>query len=115
VFANTPWVSLVVGGWCALNGVLHESAVIVKHEGPYDRDFLRLLLDGHILITCGLMQMTAWVGLRSGAPWAFAVSGIATLSLLVYCGLIFPFLKSFVTIFLNAVLILFLAGAYLQK
>ena len=115
MFANVGWVSLVVGAWGAVNGVLHESAVIVKHEGPYDRDYLRLLLDGQILITCGLMQAIAWLGLRSGEMWAFAVSGVATISLLVYCGLIFPFLKSIVTIFFNSVLLVFLAGAFLAK
>lgn len=100
-----PWISLGVGGWAVLNGVLHDVFVLAQGR-KYDRDLLRLLMDGHILITCGIMQAIAWKGLQVNAGWAYYVSGIAAISLLVYCAMIFPFLKSIGTIFLNASLLL---------
>jgi uncharacterized membrane protein HdeD (DUF308 family) len=92
-----------------LNGILHDVFVLKSEHGKkYDRDLLRLLMDGHILITCGVMQMIAFIGLRSNEPWAYYVSGTACISLLIYCVMIFPFLKSFGTIIMNAVLLVLL-------
>src|SRR5689334_3250728 len=104
-----PLASLIVGGWCIINGILHDIFVLVSEHGKkYDRDLLRLLMDGHVLITCGVLQMVAYSGLRAHENWAYYVSGIACISLLVYCAMIFPFLKSFFTILLNAALLLLL-------
>jgi hypothetical protein len=96
-----PWISLAAGGWAVLNGVLHDIFILVQGR-KYDRDLLRLLMDGHILITCGVMQMLAWKGIQSGAAWGYYVSGAAAISLLIYCAMIFPFLKSFGMMGLNA-------------
>jgi len=104
-----PVASLIVGGWAVVSGILHDIAVLLSEHGKsYDRNLLRLLMDGHILITCGVIQMIAYAGLRSHENWAFYVSGVACLSLLVYCAMIFPFLKSFFTILLNAALLVLL-------
>ena len=109
VFDYLPVISLVVGGWALVSGILHDAAVLMSEHGKkYDRDLLRLLMDGHILITCGIMQMIAYLGLRNHESWAYYVSGVACISLLVYCGMIFPFLKSIGTIFLNASLLILL-------
>ena len=92
-----------------VNGILHDIFVLLSEHGKkYDRDLLRLLMDGHILITCGVMQMIAYPGLRNHETWAYYVSGVACISLLGYCSMIFPFLKSLLTILLNAVLLVFL-------
>jgi len=105
-----PLITLCVGGWAVVNGILHDVFVLLSEHGKkYDRDLLRLLMDGHILITCGVMQIVAYMGLRSHENWAYYVSGIACISLLVYCAMIFPFLKSIFTILLNAVLLVLLA------
>ena len=85
-----------------LQGVLHDVFVLVKHEGPYARELLRLLMDGHILITCGLVQVLSFSGIQDHAAWAYGTAILASLSLVVYCLLIFPFLKSFATLLLNA-------------
>jgi uncharacterized membrane protein HdeD (DUF308 family) len=104
-----PLISLLVGGWAVISGILHDIFVLLSEHGKkYDRDLLRLLMDGHILITCGVMQMIAYSGLRNNENWSYYVSGIACVSLLVYCAMIFPFLKSLFTILLNAVLLMLL-------
>ena len=46
--------ALVASIWAIGNGVLHDAFVLARHEGPYTRELLRLLMDGHILITCGV-------------------------------------------------------------
>ena len=104
-----PILSLFIGGWAVVSGILHDVFVLLSEHGKkYDRDLLRLLMDGHILITCGVLQMIAYTGLRAHENCAYYVSGVACISLLVYCAMIFPFLKSFFTILLNAVLLLLL-------
>jgi len=108
-----PYATLIVGAWNFINGILHDIFVLVQKR-KYDRDLLRLLMDGHILITCGIMQIIAYVGLKEHAAWSFYVSGTASLSMLVYCAMIFPFLKSIVTILLNLALLLLLTGAFFK-
>jgi len=108
-----PWISLAVGGWAVLNGVLHDVFVLVQGK-KYDRDLLRLLMDGHILITCGIMQMIAFIGLKEGASWGFYVSGFAAISLLAYCAMIFPFLKSFGMMGINVLLLVALLIAFFR-
>ena len=108
-----PLISATVGAWALINGILHDIFVIMPAK-KYDRDLLRLLMDGHILITCGIMQLLAYKGLQANETWAYYVAGVATISMLVYCGMIFPFLKSIVTITLNISLIVILVIAYMK-
>jgi len=96
-----PQVVLGVGIWMIANGVLHDTFVLAQHKGPYSRDLLRLLMDGHVLITCGLIQVLVYPGLRDAAPWAAGLAILASSSLVVYCLMIFPFLKSILTMVLN--------------
>ena len=97
-----PWASLVAGGWCIVNGILHDIFVLRSDYGKkYDRELLRLLMDGHILITCGAIQVVSYFGLLHNAHWAYATAAIAAASMVVYCAMIWPFLKSVVTAFLN--------------
>lgn len=110
-----PIISLAIGGWAVVNGILHDVFVLIRHKTGYDRDLLRLLMDGHILITCGIMQIIAYKGLGANQNWAYWVVGVATISLLVYCGMIFPFLKSMVTILLNLFLLVMLAAGWMNK
>jgi hypothetical protein len=101
---------MVAGGiWSVVNGVLHDIFVLRSEHGKqYDRTLLRLLLDGHVLITCGLVQILCYNGLEKGNVYTTWLAMVATVSLLVYCGLIFPFLKSVVTTALNAALLILL-------
>jgi hypothetical protein len=106
---------LVVGAWAIINGVLHDIFVLRSEHGKvYDRNLLRLLMDGHILITCGAVQMLASIGIEEHAHWAYYMAGIAGISLLVYCAMIWPFLKSLATITINTVLLVLLVVNYLS-
>src|ERR1700741_5414634 len=96
--AYTPLFCAVVGAWCVVNGILHDIIVIKQHKVPYNRDLLRLLMDGHILITCGIMQFVSWQLLNTGNSLGLWLSGAACISMLSYVALIWPFLKSMVTL-----------------
>ena len=105
-----PIMTLLIGSWILLSGILHDIFVLrSEHGNQYDRNLLRLLTDGHVLITGGVLQIAAYFGLRNNEPWAYYIAGIACISLLIYCAMIFPFLKSFFTIFLNTLLLILLA------
>ena len=114
IISFLPMASLLIGGWAVLNGVLHDVFILAQGR-KYDRDLLRLLMDGHILITCGIMQMIACKGLQVNAGWAYYVSGVAAISILVYCGMIFPFLKSLGMMFLNVVLVAMLIISFARQ
>jgi hypothetical protein len=65
VLENLPAFALCIGGWMVLNGLLHEVFVLRSEHGKkYDRELLRLLMDGHILITCGAIQTLVCRGLH---------------------------------------------------
>lgn len=109
ISAYLPLISLCIGGWMVLSGILHDIFVLRSaHGNKYDRDLLRLLMDGHILITCGILQIISYHGLKVEERLAYYVVGMSCISLLIYCWMIFPFLKSLFTIFLNAVLLILL-------
>ena len=109
-----PLMALCIGGWAVLNGVLHDIFVLLPGK-KYDRDLLRLLMDGHILITCGIVQMIAYKGLQMHEDWAYYLAGFAAISLLVYCGMIFPFLKSFGIMALNLSLLGLTVYGWMKK
>jgi hypothetical protein len=110
-----PILTLLIGAWMAISGILHDIAVLRSEHGrEYNRDLLRLLMDGHILITCGLIQMITFIGLQNNERWAYYIAATACVSLLIYCAMIFPFLKSFITILMNSVLLILLAVHYFK-
>lgn len=107
--------ALVVGAWCIINGILHDIFVLKSDYGKkYDRELLRLLMDGHVLITCGAIQAVSFFGLLHNGHWAYCTSAITTISLLVYCAMIWPFLKSVLTIVLNLALLVMLAVGWFR-
>lgn len=107
--------ALIAGIWAIVNGVLHDYFVLRSEHGKvYNRDLLRLLMDGHILITCGAIQAVASNKLQNHEPWAYYITGIATLSLLAYCAMIWPFLKSVATIAINTALLGILVYTFFQ-
>ena len=107
------WAVLLVGAWAVINGVLHDIFVLRSEHGKvYDRNLLRFLMDGHILITCGILQMLAYRGIEHHALWAYCVVGVASASLIVYCAMIWPFLKSVVTTVINIALVVMLLFGY---
>jgi len=104
---NISIFSILIGGWSVVNGILHDVFVLRKYK-TYDRELLRLLMDGHILVTCGILQLLAAGGFGEHNDWGFLVSIVASVSLLVYCGMIWPFLKSVITIIINLLLVVIL-------
>ena len=102
---------LAVSIWYLANGILHDLFVLKNHKGGYDRELLRLLMDGHVLILSGILLFISWLMLRQGLVWG-ALTGLTIgLGMIVYCVMIFPFLRSIVTMFLNLVCILLLLAS----
>lgn len=94
---STHWL-LVAAGWYGINGLLHDLFVIKAHEGSYNRELLHLLMDGHVLLLSSALLTVCWWMLRSGVTYGAIIGFIVALGMLVYCAMIFPFLKSFGTL-----------------
>lgn len=93
-----PWIILGIGAWSLINGILHDIFVLIgEHGKTFDRNLLRLLFDGHILITCGVMLLLSFPGLKTGESWTFYIALASCISLLIYCLMIWKFLKPVVT------------------
>jgi hypothetical protein len=113
VLTYLPITSLLLGVWMTANGILHDIGVLRSEHGKqYDRNLLRLLMDGHILITCGVLDIVCYSGFKNNEPWAYYISGISCISILIYCAMIWPFLKSVFTIVLNLIFLVTLTIAY---
>ena len=97
---------LCLAAYTIINGLLHDFFVLRQHKGGYDRNLLRLLMDGHILLTCGFVYLAAYFLMGQQKDTALYLCIISALSLIIYCGMIFPFLKSFVTLGLNVFVLL---------
>ena len=110
------WVVLGAGLWSLINGILHDVFVLRSDYGKkFDRELLRLLMDGHVLITCGAIQAYSYLGFEHHEKWAYIVAGIATISLLIYCAMIWKFLKSVFTIVINAAVLTLLIVSFVTK
>ncbi len=110
------WIVLGAGLWAVINGLLHDIFVLRSDYGKkYDRELLRLLMDGHVLITCGAIQAVSYMGIQAHHNWAYCMAGIATMSLLIYCAMIWKFLKSIATIFINATVLILLIVSFVAK
>jgi hypothetical protein len=106
------WFILFIGAWCVVNGILHDIFVLRSDDGKkYDRNLLRLLMDGHVLITCGAMLLLSFRGIKTGDHLAYFISIASCSSLFVYCCMIWKFLKSIVTmtISLGAIILLLIS------
>jgi hypothetical protein len=98
---------LGAGIWYAVNGLLHDIFVVKAHKGGYDRELLRLLMDGHVLILSGALLLVCWQLAKVQPAFAATLGLIIAAGMVVYCAMIFPFLKSFATLLIS----LFLAAA----
>jgi hypothetical protein len=102
---STHWF---LGGalWYFINGVLHDFFVVRQHQGKYNRELLRLLMDGHVLILSGLLMLGCWFMAKQDLLWSARIAMLVSLFMLIYCAMIFPFLKSFGTIIISVMLFL---------
>src|SRR4051812_24529352 len=88
VIIYLPYIVAGAGAWAVLNGILHDIFVLASDHGKqYDRNLLRLLMDGHILITCGIVQLLCFKGLQNEVSFAPYIALAVTLSLVIYCGM----------------------------
>ena len=104
VLNYTPHILFGIGIWYLLNGILHDIFVLLSEHGKqYDRNLLRLLFDGHILMVGGIVLLLCFTGLKLDYAFAYYICLAICLSMIVYCGMIWPFLKSVVTISVSTI------------
>jgi len=104
IFSNY-WI-LFASIWMFANGVLHDIFILINHKGAYNRDLLRLLMDGHLLILSGIIFFISYLMLQSKISYGAILSIVTAASMLVYCAMIFPFLKSFATAAISAMVLI---------
>jgi hypothetical protein len=95
---------LVAALWYTINGILHDIFVIKGHKGAYDRELLRLLMDGHVLALSGIILFVCWYMVKANIVYGAVLGLIIAIAMVVYCAMIFPFLKSVVTLFISVML-----------
>lgn len=111
ILLSIHWV-LIASIWYFINGVLHSIAVIRNHKGDYDRELLRLVMVGHVLIFSGLILFVCYLMVLNKIQCGAMISIIVAVSMLVFCAMIFPFLKSFGTITISTMVIIVCIGTY---
>lgn len=102
-----PYYILFTGGWALVNGILHDIFVI-KARPVFDRELIRLLIDGHILIFGGIFFILAYPGIKMQQNWSFYLAMIAAVFILGYCALILKILPSVMTISINLIALILL-------
>jgi hypothetical protein len=83
------------------NGLLHDVFVLLQRK-PFDKELIRLLIDGHILIFSGVIFLISAKGVVEQDAVACYVALATAVFLLGYCALIFKMLPSIGTILINA-------------
>jgi hypothetical protein len=96
--------ALIASVWYFGNGILHDAFVLIKHKGKYDRELLRLLMDGHVLMLSGAVVFVCYLMLLNKIQCGGLISIIVAGFMILYCLMIFPFLKSFGTIGISIML-----------
>lgn len=94
------------------NGILHDIFVLKEYKGEYNREMLRLLMDGHVLMFSGAVMFMCYLMLLSKIQCGAVIAIIVASFMLLYCAMIFPFLKSFGTIAMSLIIILVAIRAY---
>ena len=110
-FTSVHWV-LVGSLFYFANGLLHDIFVLIKHKDGYNRELLRLMMDGHVLMLSGAVLFVCYLMLLSKIQCAVPIGIIVAGFMLIYCAMIFPFLKSFGTIIISVMVIIVSWRAY---
>jgi len=98
--------ALVAAVWYFGNGMLHDVFVLLNHKGKYDRELLRLLTVGHILLLSGAVVFVCHLMMLNKIQCGGLINIIFSVVILIYCAMIFPFLKSIGTIVISIILII---------
>jgi hypothetical protein len=101
---SAHWV-LVASLWYLGNGTLHDIFVLLRHKGPYSRELLRLLMDGHVLLLSGAVLLVAYAMVLNKIVFGAILGIVIGAFMLLYCAMIFPFLKSMGTVLISLWLI----------
>ena len=108
---STHW-ALVTALFYFVNGLLHDIFVIKAHKGEYNRELLRLLMDGHVLMLSGAVMFVCYLMMLSKIQCGPTIAIIVAAFMILYCIMIFPFLKSFGTIAISILVIIVAIKAY---
>ena len=100
------------GIWALGNGVLHDVFILLQRK-PFDRELIRLMIDGHILIFSGILYLLCYSAIREQQALAYVVTLAVAVFLLGYCGLIFKILPSILTIVINLIVLVWAVKDYL--
>lgn len=98
---NVHWLVGFAGLWTLGNGILHDVFVLIQRR-PYDKELIRLLIDGHILIFGGIVYLLCFGALRNSVDLVLWICVANAMFLLGYCALIFKMLPSYGMILINA-------------
>jgi hypothetical protein len=98
--------ALIASLWYFGNGILHDAFILARHKGKYDRELLRLLMDGHVLMLSGVILFVCWLMMLNKIQCGAVIAIILAAFMLLYCAMIFPFLKSIGTILISIMLII---------
>ena len=104
--------ALVTALFYFVNGLLHDIFVIKAHKGEYNRELLRLLMDGHVLMLSGAVMFVCYLMMLSKIQCGPTIAIIVAAFMILYCIMIFPFLKSFGTIAISIMVIIVAIKAY---
>ena len=63
-------------------------------------------MDGHVLILSGLILFISYQMMLREIPYGAAIGVVVAIGMLVYCAMIFPFLKSLITIIISILLLI---------
>jgi hypothetical protein len=81
-YIKLHWYIVFAGIWAIGNGLLHD--IFVLRQGrPFQRELIRLLIDGHILIFSGIFYLICAGGIKEGQPLAYNFSIVTSIFLLL--------------------------------
>ncbi len=106
------WI-LIGSIWYFGSGALHDVFVIRQHQGGYNRELLRLLMDGHVLMLSGIILFVCYLMMLGKIQYGALIAIVLAVAMIVYCLMIYPFLKSFGTMGISAIIILVSIRAFL--
>lgn len=93
---------LFCGIWAAGNGLLHDIAVL-NQKRKWDRELIRLMMDGHMLLFSGVIYLLCFKAVDAGSTLAMWVCVADAIFIVGYCLLIFKILPSYATMVINIV------------
>jgi hypothetical protein len=86
----------------------------LKQGRPYERELIRLLIDGHILIFAGIFYLLCYNGLKNQQPLAYYIAITTAVFMLGYCGIIFKMLPAIGMMLVNLVALVWLVIEFMK-